>query len=31
VSGSAVAAGTLRFDKNGVTGTLAGRHIKSSY
>jgi len=31
VTGPAVAAGTLRFDKNAVTGTLAGRHVKGTY
>src|SRR5439155_16815045 len=31
VTGSAVAPGTLRFDKNAVTGTLAGRHVKGKY
>jgi pimeloyl-ACP methyl ester carboxylesterase len=31
VSGSAAVAGTLRFSKNSVTGTLAGRRVRGSY
>jgi len=31
VSGPAVLAGTLKFSKNSVTGTLGGRRVKSNY
>jgi pimeloyl-ACP methyl ester carboxylesterase len=31
VSGSAVVAGTLRFSKNSVTGTLGGKRVKGKY
>jgi hypothetical protein len=31
VSGPAVVAGTLKFTKNSVSGTLGGRHVAGTY